>query len=196
MTSDTLDVRSPIPLTRADLHVGLVLFLMFVLCNLSPVSVWHTPCARSKSYSCSEFRGRYRDGTHEQSEGARPVVCYVFSRTLQRSNHTRAHFLNRVTLSPRLLVIGLVAFAILAMAPPTGSVDDDQEDAGPSTIAIVASPINSRLSSRSITPTQQHEPNTLTSAPTEATRRVRALEPKISSHGGRSMLKSFCLLRC
>ena len=47
-----------------------VLSLMFVLCNLSPVSAWHTPCARSKSSSCPKFRGRYRDKTHEQSEGA------------------------------------------------------------------------------------------------------------------------------
>jgi hypothetical protein len=35
VTSDTLDARSPIPLTRTDLHVRRMLSLMFVLCNLS-----------------------------------------------------------------------------------------------------------------------------------------------------------------
>lgn len=82
------------------------------------------------------------------------------------------------------------------MAPPTGSGDDDEEDLGPSAIAIVASRINGSLSSGSTTQTQQHEPNTVTTAPTEPPRRVRALEAKISWHAGRSMLKSFRLLRC
>lgn len=195
-TSDSLDVRSPIPLTRADLQVRLVLPLTFILCNLSPVSAWHTPCARSKFYSCSEFRGRYRERTHEQSEGRRSVVCDVFSRNRRRSNHTGAHFLNRVTWSSRPWVVGLVALALLAMAPPTGSGDDDEADLGPSAIAIVASRVNGSLSSRSTTQTQQHEPNTVTTAPIEPRRRVRALEAKISWHAGRSMLKSFCLLRC
>src|ERR1039458_10601208 len=38
MTSDTLDIRGPIPLTRAGVQVSSVLSLMFVLCNLSPVN--------------------------------------------------------------------------------------------------------------------------------------------------------------
>ena len=58
VTSDSLDVRGPIPLTRAGLHVRSVLSLTFVLCNFSPVGAWHTPCARSKFSSCSEFRER------------------------------------------------------------------------------------------------------------------------------------------
>ena len=168
---------------------------MFGLCNLPPVSAWHTPCDRSKSSPCSEFRGRYWDKTPEQSEGRKSVVCDVFSRPLQRSSRTRAHSLNRVTWFPRLLVIGLAAFAMLAMAPPTGSVDDD-DDPGPSTIAIVVSRINGSLDSRSTTQTQQYEINTFTTSLTEPPRRVRALEAKISWHTGRSILKSFCLLRC
>ena len=52
MTSDTLDVRSPIPLTRVDLPVSLVLSLTFVLYNLSPVNAWQGPCRRSKLSLC------------------------------------------------------------------------------------------------------------------------------------------------
>ena len=122
------------------------------------------------------------------------MVCDVFSRTLRRSNHTAAHFLNRVTWSSRLWVVGLVALALIAMAPPTGSGDD--EDLGPSAIAILASGINASLGSRSTNQVQQYEPNTLTTAPTEPPRSVRALEAKITWHAGHSILKSFCLLRC
>ena len=195
MTSDTSDIRGPISLTSADLYVRWVLSLMFVLCSLSSVSAWHTPCARSKFSLCSDFRGRYRDKTHEQSEGPKSVVCDVFSRTLRRSNHTRAHFLNRVTWSPRLLVIGLVALALLSMAQPTGS-DDDEEDPGPSAIAIVASRINGALTLSGTCRTQERERSATPTAPALTPRRVHALEARISWHAGRSMLKSFCLLRC
>ena len=58
MTSDTLDIRGPIPLTRAGFQVRPVVSLMFILCNLSPVNAWHTPCPRSEFSLCSDFRGR------------------------------------------------------------------------------------------------------------------------------------------
>lgn len=48
MMSDTSDIRGPISLTRAGLQVKSVLSSTFVLCNLSPANVWHTPCARPK----------------------------------------------------------------------------------------------------------------------------------------------------
>ena len=129
-------------------------------------------------------------------EGPKSAVCDVFSRTLQRSNRTRAHFLNRVTWYPRLLAVGLVAFALLAMAPPTGAVEDDEEDPGPSAIAIVASRINSPLSSRSTTQAQQHEPNTVATEPASTPCAVRARGADFSRHGDRWRLKSFCFLRC
>lgn len=129
-------------------------------------------------------------------KGPKSAVCDVFSRTLQRSNRTRANFLNRVTWYPRLLVMGLVAFALLAMAPPTGAVDDDEEDPGPSSIAMVASRINGSLSSRSTTQTQQHEPNAVATEPARKPCEVRAREANFSWHGDRWMLKSFCFLRC
>ena len=119
-----------------------------------------------------------------------------FSRTPERSNPTRAHFLNRVTWSPRLLVIGLVAFALLAMAPQMRSVDDDEEDLCLPAISIVASRITSSLSSRSTPQRQEYERNTVTTAPALTPRGVRAREANFSWPGGRSMLKSFCLLRC
>jgi hypothetical protein len=58
VTSDTLDVRGPIPLTRAGLHVSSVLSLMFILCKLPPVNAWHTPCASSKFSLCSELKAK------------------------------------------------------------------------------------------------------------------------------------------
>ena len=195
MTSDTLDVRSPISLTRAGLHVRPVLSLTFVLCNLSPL----VPGTR-RALDRSPPRVRsFEDATGikltSNPKAPKSVVCDVFSRTLQRSNRTRAHFLNRVTWSPRLLVIGLVAFALLAMAPPTGSVNDE-DDPGPSAIAIVASRINGSLSSRCTTQTQQYEPNTLATEPVRKPCAVRAREANFSWHGDRWMLKSFCFLRC
>jgi hypothetical protein len=101
-------------------------------------------------------------------------------------------FLNRVTWSPRLFVIGLVAFALLAMAPQMRSVDEDEEDQVPPDISIVASRIDSSLRSRSTAQRQPYEPKTVTTAPALAPRGVRAREANFSWYGGRSMLKSFC----
>jgi hypothetical protein len=47
VTSDSLDVRGPIPLTRAGVQARPVLSLTFVLYNLSAVNIWHPPCARA-----------------------------------------------------------------------------------------------------------------------------------------------------
>ena len=192
--SDSLDVRGPIPLTRADLDVRLPLSLAFILCNLSPLVLGTRRALDRSSTRVRSFDDATAKELTSNPMGHRSVLCDVFSRTLRRSNHTAAHFLNRVTWSSRLWVVGLVALALIAMAPPTGSSDD--EDLGPSAIAIVASRINGSLSSRSTNHIQQHEPNNLTTAPTEPPRRVRALEAKISWHAGHSTLKSFCLLRC
>ena len=51
-TSDTSDIRGPIPLTRAYLQVKSLLSLMFVMCNLAPVNAWQVPCRRSKLSLC------------------------------------------------------------------------------------------------------------------------------------------------
>ena len=58
MTSDTLDVRGPIPLTRAGFYVSSVLSLMFVLYNMPPVKVWYVPCPGSEFSLCSEFKAK------------------------------------------------------------------------------------------------------------------------------------------
>jgi hypothetical protein len=105
-------------------------------------------------------------------------------------------FLNRVTWCPRLFVIGLVAFALLAMAPQMRSVDEDEEDYGPPDISIVASRIDRSLSSRNTAQRQPYEPKTVTTAPARTPRGVRTREANFSWYGGRSILKSFCLLRC
>jgi hypothetical protein len=123
------------------------------------------------------------------------VVCGVFSRTLQRSNHTGAHFLNRVAWFPRLLLIGLVALALIAMAPPKGSADDD-EDPGASAIGILASRIDSSLRSRSTTERQHHEPDTDTKPLALTPGGAHTGNANFSWHGGRSTLQQFCSRRC
>jgi hypothetical protein len=74
VTSDTLDIRGPIPLTRAGLQVRPVVSFIFVFCNLAPVNAWHTACPRSEFSLCSGFRGRYRDKTHGNLKGLGLVV--------------------------------------------------------------------------------------------------------------------------
>jgi hypothetical protein len=52
VTSDTSDIRGPIPLTRGCLQVKPVLSLMLVMCNLAPIYAWQVPCRRSKLSLC------------------------------------------------------------------------------------------------------------------------------------------------
>ena len=44
MTSDTLDIRSPISLTATRVQMRAVATFVSVLCNLSHVNSWYTPC--------------------------------------------------------------------------------------------------------------------------------------------------------
>jgi hypothetical protein len=82
------------------------------------------------------------------------------------------------------------------MVPQLHSVDDDEEDLCPPAISIVASRIDSSLSSSSTALRQRYEPGTVRTAPALTPPEVRVREANFSWHVGRSMLKSFCLLRC
>jgi hypothetical protein len=88
MTSDTLDIRGPISLTRAGLQVRSVSSSTFVLCSLSPANVWHAPCARSKVLLVFGVSRLLPDKTQRQLK-ALSLGCDVIARTLQRSNPTR-----------------------------------------------------------------------------------------------------------
>jgi hypothetical protein len=52
VTSDTSDIRGPIPLTRGCLLVKPVLSLMLAMFNLAPVNAWQLPCRNSKLFLC------------------------------------------------------------------------------------------------------------------------------------------------
>jgi hypothetical protein len=71
VTSDTSDIRSPIPLTAAGVQMRPVVSLMNVLCNLSLVNAWQTPCPRSKCHRTVVVAQQKPCGNHI-SECAKP----------------------------------------------------------------------------------------------------------------------------
>jgi hypothetical protein len=123
-------------------------------------------------------------------------ACDAFLGLYSGAKPTRAYFLNRVTWTPRLLVIGLVAFALLAMAPQMRSIEDDEENSCTPEFAIVVSRIDGSLSFRGTDQGQESERDAAPTAPALTSRGVRAREAKFGRHGGRSILTSSCLLRC
>ena len=98
VTSDSLDVRGPIPLTCAALRVRSVLALIFVLYNLSPINAWHAPCARSKFSSYSGFEDTTGIKLASSPKRLSRRLVMYFS-NLQQGNGTRAHFPIGVTRS-------------------------------------------------------------------------------------------------
>ncbi len=80
MTSDTSDVRGPIPLTPASVQVNPLVCFTFVSCNLSAVNAWHMPCLRSEFNLCSEgSRTMPAQDTHGRFEAQ--VQLAMVSRT-------------------------------------------------------------------------------------------------------------------
>src|ERR1700687_2670465 len=113
MTSDTSDIRGPIPLTRAGLQVRPVVSLMFVLCNLSPFNAWHTPCPRGQSSPCvrilEDAAGHETHG-HEKSNDDRRTLYHGSQRSrtttmglVARSNRTAIAPLSWLKLSGKQL---------------------------------------------------------------------------------------------